>query len=81
VPRCLERFGSVVPTAAVGAPTLAVAEAIEQLDYGRLAQRAQAVGDELDRVIGEWVPRANRGSFLSVAGSRAAGHRSHRRSQ
>src|SRR6266545_3664356 len=34
---------------------LAVAEAVEQLDPGRLAQRAEALGDQLDQIIGKRV--------------------------
>jgi hypothetical protein len=53
----LETFCCVVPSSSVSSTgrSLAFAKPVEQLDAGRLAQRSEPLGDQLDQVIGKRV--------------------------
>ena len=47
---------------------LALAQPVEQLDPGRLAERAEALGDQLDQLIGKWVRDGHRGLLATGEG-------------
>ena len=56
-PRCLETFCCEAPVRLLELADgrVAVAQAVEQLDAHRLAEHAEALGDELDERLGERV--------------------------
>jgi hypothetical protein len=53
---------------------LAVAQPVEQLDPGRLAQRAEALRDQLDQVIGHREAGAEAHFFANRRGARSDRH-------
>ena len=60
-PRCLETFCWVVPTTRgqLEHRRLAFAQPVEELDPRRLGERAEALGDQLDQLVGERVHDAD----------------------